>query len=141
MSWCEIDQENKNWNIPAERMKREKELVVPLTNRMIEILAIAKSFRTNEFMWPSSYRAKPAPISYKTFNRAKPEDYDNHGFRKSFKNWTAKMKYPRELAEFALAHAVGGSIERIYWTEQDCLEERRPMMAEWSEFCSSATVL
>ncbi len=40
--WDEIDLENKLWEIPAERMKKRRPHVVPLTDQMVEILKIMK---------------------------------------------------------------------------------------------------
>ena len=37
-----------------------------------------------------------------------------HGFRSSFRDWCAETNKPRELAEAALAHAVGG-VEGAYF--------------------------
>ena len=70
-----------------------------------------------------------------------------HGFRSSFRNWAAKTRIsldptqpglmeriPRELAELCLAHLVKDKTEEAYWRE-DALEERRPIMEAWAEYC------
>ena len=36
------------------------------------------------------------------------EKYVPHGFRSSFRDWCAETGKPREVAEAALAHVVGG---------------------------------
>jgi integrase len=54
-----------------------------------------------------------------------------HGFHSSFRDWVAKTtRYPRELAEVALAHAVGNATEAAY-QRGEMLEKRRAMMATW----------
>jgi len=55
-----------------------------------------------------------------------------HGFRSSFRTWCAEATdAPREIAESALAHVVGGSVERAY-RRTDYLEQRRELMEQWA---------
>ena len=47
--------------------------------------------------------------------RMKVTDATVHGFRSSFRDWCGdKTRFPRELAEAALAHKVGDDTERAY---------------------------
>ncbi len=50
-----------------------------------------------------------------------------HGFRSSFRSWCSDEGIDRELAEQALAHAVGGQVEQCY-ARSDVLERRREVM-------------
>jgi integrase len=62
-----------------------------------------------------------------------------HGFRSSFRDWAGEVTtYPREVAEAALAHAVGSEVERAY-RRGDALDKRREMMAEWAGFLASGS--
>jgi hypothetical protein len=57
---------------------------------------------------------------------------------RTFRDWAANAtRFPRELAELALAHAIKGSAEAAYWRD-DALEKRRPMMEAWGRFCVPA---
>jgi hypothetical protein len=48
--------------------------------------------------------------------------------RSTFRDWVADAtKFPRELAELAIAHAFRGETEAAYW-RTDASEKRRPMM-------------
>jgi integrase len=47
-----------------------------------------------------------------------------HGFRSSFRDWTSKHGYARDLAERALAHAVANEVDAAYH-RTDPLEQRR----------------
>ena len=49
-----------------------------------------------------------------------------HGFRSAFRDWCAETGAPRELAEAALAHTVGG-VEGAYF-RSDLFERRRALM-------------
>jgi integrase len=59
-----------------------------------------------------------------------------HGFRSTFVDWAAEHGYSSELRETALAHAVGGTVQRAYMRTK-LLEERRPMMEAWANFIST----
>ena len=55
-----------------------------------------------------------------------------HGFRSSFRDWCAETGKPREVAEAALAHTVGG-VEGAYF-RSDLFERRRVLMRAWADF-------
>jgi integrase len=58
-----------------------------------------------------------------------------HGFRSSFRDWAGdETSFPREVAEAALAHAVGDETEAAY-RRSDALEKRRKLMDAWAAYC------
>ena len=58
-----------------------------------------------------------------------------HGFRSSFRDWAGNAtNFPRELAETALAHVVGGETEQAY-RRSDAIEKRRKLMDAWANYC------
>jgi integrase len=60
-----------------------------------------------------------------------------HGFRSAFRDWAAEeTHHQREVAEAALAHAVGDTVERAY-RRGDALAKRRALMQDWAKFCES----
>ena len=60
-------------------------------------------------------------------------DCSPHGFRSSFRSWCSDEGIDRELAEQALAHAVGSQVEQCY-ARSDVLERRREAMEAWGAF-------
>ena len=59
-----------------------------------------------------------------------------HGFRSTFRDWAAeRTAYPNEVAEMALAHAVGNKVEAAY-RRGDLRDKRRRMMADWATYLS-----
>ena len=57
-----------------------------------------------------------------------------HGFRSSFRVWTAEVSgCSSDLAEQALAHSVGSQLERAY-QRSDLLEQRRVLMEAWAQY-------
>jgi integrase len=56
-----------------------------------------------------------------------------HGFRSSFRDWTAEAtNTPREVAERCLGHVSGGAVELAY-RRTDFLEQRSALMERWAD--------
>jgi integrase len=138
--WNEIDLENAIWTIPANRMKAGKAHRVPLSNQAVALLNRMAKTRLNDIVFPGVRDKKPlSDMSLsKALKSAGGTAYTVHGFRSTFRDWaTEKAHAPREIAEAALAHAVGDAVERSY-ARSDALERRRSLMADWAQFCTSA---
>jgi integrase len=57
-----------------------------------------------------------------------------HGFRSTFRDWTAEAtSYPNHVCEMALAHVVGNAVEAAY-RRGDLFEKRRRLMDDWAAF-------
>ncbi len=145
--WDEIDLKNKVWIIPPHRMKAGKEHRVPLSARATALLQALAETKTSDLVFPGHDRGKPQskkPITnmamQMTMRRMNIEDATIHGFRSSFRDWCGnETPFPREVAEAALAHVVGG-VEGAY-RRSDALEKRRALMEAWAQHCepSAAT--
>ncbi len=139
--WGEIDFETKVWTIPAERMKAGVEHRVPLSARAIAILnSVQPLERADGFLFPGQ---KPGhPLSEMAcgmvLRRMKYSHVTVHGFRSTFRDWCGEeTDFPRDVAEAALAHVVGSSVERAY-RRKDALEKRRTLMEAWADYCEPA---
>ncbi len=132
--WTEIDLDAGVWTIPASRMKMKVEHRVPLTPQALAILHEARELSDSSGLVFPSARGKPitnaavSKLLHAIGIAAVP-----HGFRSSFRDWASDTGQPRELAEAALAHAVGNAVERAY-ARSDLLERRRGLMATWSAY-------
>jgi integrase len=133
-TWDEIDLAAKVWTIPGERMKAEKPHRVPLSDRAVEIVQDMKAAGSlNGFVFPGKKDKRPLSdmTLAKALKTAGGGDFTVHGFRSSFRDWAAEeTNFQREVAEAALAHAVGDAVERAY-RRGDALEKRRALMAAW----------
>jgi integrase len=121
------------WAIPAARMKAGREHRVPLSPAAVALLG--------ERGEPDAllFTANGKPLSDATLLmvlRRMGVDAVPHGLRSSFRDWCANTGKPRELAEAALAHTVGG-VEGAYF-RSDVLELRRELMNEWAEYVQVA---
>lgn len=159
MPWTELDLEAAVWRIPADRMKGDREHVVPLSDPAIAIIKRMEPHKSahNPFVFAGQSRAKPQ--SNMTLNKVVRDLHGvelkagrkgfidphmdgrtatPHGFRSTFRDWVAEQtNWPRELAEAALAHAVPDKAEAAY-QRGTMLEKRRELMAAWASYCEGA---
>jgi integrase len=136
-AWAEIDLEAKVWTIPPERMKSEKEHRVPLSDRAVAILREMEAVAVNDLVFPGQRDKRPLSdmTLSKALKTAGAGAYTVHGFRSSFRDWAADAtNFQREVAEAALAHAVGDAVERAY-RRGDALAKRRKLMEAWASYC------
>jgi integrase len=71
----------------------------------------------------------------KVLSRLEVDGATVHGFRSAFRDWVGnETHFAREVAEAALAHAVGDLSEQAY-RRGDALEKRRDLMAAWAAWC------
>jgi integrase len=132
-TWGEIDLMDTTWTIPAERMKAKREHRVVLND---EAMALLKSLpRTGDLIFTN---AKGGMLSDMTLTavlkRMGRSDITAHGFRSTFRDWCGeRTNYPRDVAEMALAHAIGDKVEAAY-RRGDLFDKRRRMMRDWGKF-------
>ncbi|MGP0091975.1 MAG: tyrosine-type recombinase/integrase [Xanthobacteraceae bacterium] len=117
--WPEIDLLDKTWTVPAGRMKAGKEHRIPLSARALAILEEMKPLAdaSEAFVFPGGKHGKP--LSNMAFlmllRRMGRDDLTAHGFRSTFRDWCSeRTNFPSEVAEMALAHAVGDKVEAAY---------------------------
>jgi integrase len=144
LRWSEIDLLDKVWTVPAGRMKAHREHRVPLSARALAILqemqAASHSDNPDAFVFPGPKPGKP--LSNMAFlmllRRMGQANLTVHGFRSSFRDWAAeRTNFPSEVAEMALAHAVGSKVEAAY-RRGDLFEKRRRLMQQWATYCNVA---
>ena len=118
-------------------MKGAREHRVPLCARALSILGEMKSFGDQAHVFPGQRRAKPlSTMAMEMVLRRMEVAETVHGFRSSFRDWAGnRTSFPRELAEHALAHAIGDKAEQAY-RRDDALERRRPLTEAWAAFCN-----
>ena len=132
----EFDLKESVWMIPAERMKAKREHRVPLPPRAVEL---ARESIEKKGAYVFHGRKERQPLSnmamLQLLERMERQDLTVHGFRSSFRDWSAEQtNYPREVCDMALAHSVGNKTEAAY-RRGDLFEKRRRLMLEWAKYC------
>ncbi len=140
-TWSEIDLKSRTWTVPAARMKAGAAHRVPLSDRVIGLLAATRDEANSsaaKYLFLGAARGTPLSnmALLAVLKRMGRDDVTTHGFRSVFRDWAAEHGYPRELAEAALAHAVGNKVEAAY-LRTTLLDRRREMMDAWAKTCDS----
>jgi integrase len=148
-TWSEVDLEAGMWTIPATRMKMKRDHRVPLSHEALEILKALHDVprASGSFVFPGWVTGRPLSLTSlsKALKVAGGGENTVHGFRSTFRDWTSeRTNYPRDVAEMALAHAIGDKVEAAY-RRGDLFTKRAAMMQEWAAFVTTerapATVL
>ena len=139
-TWQEFDLDGALWTVPGERIKAGKVHRVPLASRALEIVREQARYRRGDHVFAG--RRPGATLSNMSMTavlrRMGIPDITVHGFRSSLRDWAAEQTdYPREVAEMALAHAVGDRVEAAY-RRGDLLQKRVAFMREWGVHCAAA---
>jgi integrase len=132
------------WVIPASRMKEDDrgDFRCPLTPQALAVLEAVrmKGQKPSDLIFPGAKAGRP--MSDQTMDALLDRmkvDATPHGFRSTFRDWAGDMTdHPREVAEAALAHAVGDDVERAY-RRGDALKKRRLLMQDWADYLRPPT--
>jgi integrase len=134
------------WTIPAEAMKGREgatsEFRVPLSLEALAVIAEARKFAREGFLFPGAKSGVISDMTLSMSMKRRGMDARPHGFRSSFRDWTAEATNTRrDVAETCLGHSTGGKVERAY-RRTDFLEQRRAVMERWGSYClaKAATV-
>lgn len=139
MTWDQIDLDEGAWNAPEELMKAGRSHRVPLSKDAVAILKSMPRDIGSDLVFNSA--AHPGePMSDMAMTQllkrmGRKEGVTIHGFRSTFRTWAAEecLDIPREIAETALAHSVGG-VEAAY-QRGDYFNVRRDLMERWAAYC------
>ncbi len=128
--WGEFDLDAGLWTIPAQRMKAEREHVVPLVPEAIDILErLPKDkppFDLSENAMLYLLQREPP--------RGLGQPYTVHGFRSTFRDWCSETtSTAHEVAEMALAHIIKNKAEAAY-RRGHLLDKRRELMTIWAHY-------
>ena len=141
MEWAEVDLENAQWNLPADKMKMKQPHIVPLSKQAFAILEDLKPLTgSGKYVFPS-LRTNSRPMSDNTINASlRRLGYDTrkemtaHGFRAMARTILDEVLQVRpDFIEHQLAHAVRDPNGRAY-NRTAHLAERRKMMQQWADY-------
>jgi len=137
MEWSEIDLDADSgplWAIPAGKMKKGREHVVPLCKQAVELLR-GLHLLTGQFKYVFSVK----PIGETTLNNAirrmgfTGDEMCSHGFRAMASTLLHEQGWPSYLIEHQLAHVERNRVKSAY-CRAEYLPERRKMMQAWADY-------
>lgn len=139
--WTEfdLDANEPQWRIPADKMKMGEQHIVPLSEQAIALLRELQPLTgRGQYVFPS-IRSRSRPMSNNTVNAAlrrlgyTPEEMTGHGFRSLASTCLNEQGYHPDLIELQLAHVERNKVRAAYNKAQR-LPERRKMMQAWADY-------
>jgi integrase len=148
----EVNAPLKRWTIPAERMKAEKDHVVPLSDAAMAVYESLPIVEGCDLLFPAPEGGELSDSAFGALIDGMHEAdirqggvgyldplqnriATTHGFRSTFRDWAAEVAYfPREVIEHALAHKLKDEAEAAY-QRGTMLMKRAALMEQWAKFC------
>jgi integrase len=155
-AWPEFDLPNREWVIPAARMKgtnsKARPHVVPLTPDMMKIIENLPRFKRGAFLFSTRFGERPIHLGSKAKKRldtrmmrslrayarmrgGDPEKVELapwviHDLRRTTRTNLSRLRVDRDVAEAILAHIKSG-VEGVY-DRHDLLDEKRAALELWA---------
>ena len=140
--WSEIDFDKKTWTIPALKMKRDRDFVIPLSDKVISLfkeVEYTKEFSNYVFY---STQSKSKHISEGTILKALERlkvDTTTHGMRHMASTLLhenmSRIGVSSDAIELQLSH-TGSGVKAVY-NKSSMWEERVTLMNWWSDYLDS----
>lgn len=135
--WSEFDLDAAQWRIPAERMKKRRPHIVPLSTQALEVLRYLREISTGDLLFPGE-RDRKVPMSNNTilgalYRMGYKGRMTGHGFRGVASTQLHEMGFRHDYIELQLAHQQEDEVSAAY-NHATYLRERAEMMQQWADF-------
>ena len=139
--WSELDLEAGIWRIPAERMKKRKEHVIPLPVQAVDMLRAMRELTGRHVHVFPNRDDKGNPIAVTTIRKMLnvlgwAGKYSPHATRTTGSTRLNEMGYPADWIERQLAHIEPNAVRRTY-NHAEYMPERAKMMQQWADMLDS----
>ena len=136
--WNEFDIDAAIWKIPAGRMKKRKEHVMPLPSQAVEVLRSMHAITgKHAHVFPNrDDRTKPmtaGAMRQALKNLGWAGKYSPHATRTTGSTKLNEMGYRSDWIEKQLAHVEMNAVRRTY-NHADYLTDRTAMMQAWADY-------
>jgi len=141
LQWHEVDLDNRELKIPAERTKNKRILFNPLMDRAVQILRRVERRPGRDFVFGRS-KIKGMGLNVKNANTLTnrkisnadvPPDWRIHDIRRTFRTKMAQLGVSKDVGEALLGH--GGHRTELEETYDlyDRWPEKRQALAKWED--------
>ena len=135
--WSEFDLDAAIWRIPAERMKKRKEHVIPLPLQAVELLHGMQAItgkKDNVFPHRDDKTKPMVTATFRTMLHALgwSGKYSPHATRTTGSTRLNEMGYSSDWIERQLAHEEVNAVRRTY-NHAEHLTDRVVMMQRWAD--------
>ena len=136
MLWSEI--EGDVWRVPASRMKRRRDHLVPLSKQALVIIDKMRArSKGSEYVFPNDRRID-RPMSensviYLLGRMGYAGKHTGHGWRSVASTWANENGYPSDAIERQLAHSPDDKVRAVY-LRSEFMDVRRKMLADYADW-------
>ena len=142
--WEEFNLEEKLWIIPANKMKKNREHIIPLSPQVIDLLELLrpisgdKNYLFPGVKHPSSHANRETVNTAMKRNGLKGQIV-SHGLRALFSTTCHEQDFDSDIIESSLAH-LDKNVTRRSYNRSEYLEGRCKLMCWWSNHIEKASV-
>lgn len=134
--WSEFDLEAALWRIPAERMKKRKDHVVPLPTQAVEMLRALQGLTGRHIHLFPHRDDRTKPMVTASFRQMLNvlgwgKKYSPHATRTTGSTRLNELGFSSDWIERQLAHAEPNAVRRTY-NHAEYLGDRARMMQQWA---------
>ncbi len=135
--WEEIDVDKALWKIPKERMKADRDHIIPLSQAMLDLLAELKPISGHrEHIFPSQTEPRKHMHASSANMAIKRMGYHGelvaHGLRSLASTTLNEQGFHPDVIEAALSHKDSNEVRDAY-NRAKYIERRRSLMESWSQ--------
>lgn len=132
----DLDGEKPLWRLSAERMKMEREHLVPLSSQVVDLLRRRRKVTNERFVFPgekAGMTISSNTMIYACYRMGYLGRQTIHGFRGLGSTWANEAEcYRPDWIEMALAHEDENEVRGAY-NSALYLTPRRRMLQEWAD--------
>ncbi len=142
MEWSEIDETAKVWLIPAGKMKRDRDHLVPLSDQSLAVLKQLRARSRPEARYVlSAPHRMDRPISENAVltliaRMGYRGRMTGHGWRSVASTWANENGYSPDAIERQLAHVPDNKIRAVY-NRAEYLTDRKKLLQDWADWLDS----
>jgi integrase len=137
--WSEISLDNRLLVIPSERYKSDADHVVPLSEPVVRIFKSLPTFKTDDYVFSTTFGAKPVNGFSKAKARldrrmlaelSKLDPFTIHDIRRTMRSGLSALPIEQHVRELVIGHTQPG-LHKVY----DCyayLDEKRKALDLWA---------
>ena len=139
MEWSEIDEAAKVWLIPAGKMKRDRDHLVPLSDQALAVLKQlrARSRPEARYVLSAPHRMDRPMSENAVLTLIARMGYrgrmTGHGWRSVASTWANENGYSPDAIERQLAHVPDNKIRAIY-NRAEYLPDRKMLLQDWADW-------
>jgi integrase len=143
-TWDEIDLENCEWRIPAQRMKMRRDHIVPLSRQAVAAFRELKRLNGPwKYVFPNPHKPikhmSENAVLYALYRMGYHNRTTGHGFRHTASTILNESNlFSPDAIERQLAHVQGNKVRAAY-NHAQYLPERRQMMQWWADYLDGLT--